>query len=628
MKLYTFLFSFVFFFASGAFSQWTTDTDLNTEVVPYSDASDIDVKSIGTSDGKTYVVFWESSPSYTLWLQVLDADGNKTLGPDGILISNNIPMSTYTSMWSLAVDSDDHLYIGVTGTANGAGLAFKIDIEGNHLWPPNGIDLGSGLLVTILPLEDGSAIVSWLSNDSKTEMQKFDQDGNQVWSNNKVVHDAWNNSPGNMFQQSDGYFTVVFHQMLTGINSYLYAQRFNADGEAQWLSPTQLSISTTHFNSYYYAAQDGDVIYYSYFGSVGNRFDSYVQRLNTDGSIPWGANGSDFNVQQTNYEMGTRIAFEEGSDYLWAICTYTNVNQSEYGEYVQKFDKEDGSRLFSETGKVIYPIGSDNVHAANLYLMNDQPMFVLKKGMDNGSSPVTLDMVYLDGNGDFLWPEQSKPMATYPANKNRISTPKPVAGQSVVVFGENKGSGVKIYAQNFVEETVSADNDIISFEITDQIAATEINTEDKSIFVLMLEGTDLSQLTPSITISENATIDPDSGTTQDFTQVFVYTVTAENGDEQEWTVTVDVNTGLNGLNGTVFQFYPNPSNGLIYFNNSSDFNLKEFLITDLSGKIIYLSPTDELQDLYQIDLSNESKGIYLVSITTSKGIYYEKLIIQ
>jgi hypothetical protein len=597
-------------------------------VVPYSDGTDIDVKSIGTSDGKTYVVFWESSPSYTLWLQVLDADGNKTLGPEGILISNTIPMSTYTSMWSLAVDIEDHLYIGVTGTANGSGLAFKVDIDGNHLWPANGINLGSGLLVTILPLDDGSAIVSWLSADSKTTMQKFDQDGNQVWSSNKVVHDAWNNSPGNMFQQSDGYFTVVFHQMLTGINSYLYAQRFNTDGEAQWLSPTQLSASTTHFNSYYYAAQDGDVIYYSYYGSVGNRFDSYVQRLNTDGSIPWGPNGSDFNVEQTNYEMGTRIAFEEGSDYVWAICTYSDANQGQYGEYIQKFDKEDGSRLFSETGKVIYPIGSDNVHAADLFLMNDKPLFVLKKGMDNGVSSVTLDMVYLDGNGDFLWPEQTKPMATYPANKSRISTPKPVAGQSVVVFGENKGSGVKIYAQNFVEETASSANDILSFEIPDQIAPTEIDTEEKSIFVLMLDGTDLSQLTPTITISENATIDPPGGSPQDFTEVVVYTVTAENGEQQEWTVTVDVNTGIASLNHFGLKLYPNPSNGILYFENNAGIAPLQIQITDLSGKIIYFSESDELQALRQIDLRNESKGVYMVSVKTANGIYNSKLILQ
>lgn len=628
MKYFTFLISFVFLFSTNVFSQWTSDTDVNTEVVPYSDGVDIDMQSIGTSDGKTYVVFWKSSPNYQLWMQVLDADGNKTLGPDGMLISNTIPMSTYTSYSSIAIDNEDHLYIGVTGTATTTGLAFKLDFEGNHLWPSDGINLGYGFLVTILPLDDGNAIVSWLPADSKTLMQKFDSNGDAVWSSNVVVNNDWNNAPANFFQQSDGYFTLVYHKMLTGINSYLYAQRFNSDGVAQWTTPTQLSTTTTKFNGFYYGTQDGDVIYFGYYGSVGNRFDSYIQRLNTDGSIPWGANGSDFNILQTNYEMDTRVAFEAGSDFIWAICTYTDVNQNNYGEYVQKFKKDDGSRLFTEFGKMVYAIGSDNVHADGLYLMNDQPLFVLKKGMDNGVSPITLDMVYLDANGDFLWPEQSKPMATYPANKKRINTVKPVSGQSVVVFGENKGFGVKLYAQNFVEQTASAENDILSFEIPDQIGVTEINNVEKTIYVLMQDGTDLSQLTPTILISENASIDPASGTTQDFTSAFIYTVTAENGDEQAWTVTVDVNTGIYNLGESQFNIYPNPGNGLFRIENNSEPEMISLKITDISGKTIYKAPTKDLKGLQQIDLSDVNKGVYIIFMETEEGISKKKLILQ
>lgn len=51
-----------FFFlalAIPAFSQWTSQTDVNT-LVASSETGD--VQSVGTSDGKTFVAFWKMCP--------------------------------------------------------------------------------------------------------------------------------------------------------------------------------------------------------------------------------------------------------------------------------------------------------------------------------------------------------------------------------------------------------------------------------------------------------------------------------------------------------------------------------------------------------------------------------------
>ena len=72
--------------------------------------------------------------------------------------------------------------------------------------------------------------------------------------------------------------------------------------------------------------------------------------------------------------------------------------------------------------------------------------------MDTGASPVTLQAVYLDENGDFVWPEHQLPIANYSASKSRIGFTKPVNGQSVATFLEQKASdsSPKMYAQNFI----------------------------------------------------------------------------------------------------------------------------------------------------------------------------------
>jgi hypothetical protein len=288
-SLTTLLLLFVFIFGHA---QWTTDTAVNTLVA---DSEGGDMKAIGTSIGETYVVFWKSvSPptNYELRLQVLDENGNQTLGNDGVLVSNTIPMSTFTVIWNIAIDTVDNLYIGVTGTGGGdPAYVFKMDSSGNPLWGANGINVGSGHIVTMLPMSNGEVIVSWYPG-GQSLMQKYSVAGVPVWTNPQPVNNGGSNTiPGDMYELSAGDFLMVFHEPLVGINSNLFAQRFDGDGNAVWGATTQLSDLATAFNRSYGGVQDGDTVYYGYFASSGVRFDSFLQRINSDGTLPWGING-------------------------------------------------------------------------------------------------------------------------------------------------------------------------------------------------------------------------------------------------------------------------------------------------------------------------------------------------
>ncbi len=447
--IFTTLCFLTFFIASA---QWTTDTDANTLVA---ESGELDVLARGTSDGQTYVVFWKNvAPpvNIELRLQILDADGNRKFGNDGMLVSDQIPMSTFTVIMNAVVDAQDNLYIGVTGTDDFSAYAFKFDVDGNPLWGANGISLGTGVPVSILPLSSGGAIVSW-RDSGPALMQKFDSNGNAVWPTTKPIGSS-NTQAANLFELSNGDFEVIFHKILSGISSNLYAQRFDANGDPLWANEIQIANGTTAFNRDYSGVQDGDVVFMGYFSATGNRFDSYLQRINPDGTLPWGINGADFDTNQTDYEMETEIAFQPGSQYVWSIATYRDGNQNERGEYVQKLDKDTGAREFTENAKVVFPIGSDKSHAGALRLRNDSPLFIIEDGDNNGVSPTTLNAVYLDGNGDFAWPEETRPVATFAAAKLRVNFTREGNGQNVAVFAEDKGNGLNIYAQNVEDETV------------------------------------------------------------------------------------------------------------------------------------------------------------------------------
>lgn len=72
----------------------------------------------------------------------------------------------------------------------------------------------------------------------------------------------------------------------------------------------------------------------------------------------------------------------------------------------------------------------------------------------------------------------------------------------------------------------------------DPVAEGEINTSNYEIAVSVPPAADLTRLVPTIEISEGATISPKSGVAQDFTEPVEYVVTAENGTERTYTVTV------------------------------------------------------------------------------------------
>ena len=99
-------------------------------------------------------------------------------------------------------------------------------------------------------------------------------------------------------------------------------------------------------------------------------------------------------------------------------------------------------------------------------------------------------------------------------------------------------------AQYMVEAVVhDADNEksILSFTIDD--VEGEIDELNKTVTVQLPQGIDVTELVPTIVVSEGATVNPASGEAQDFTNPVTYTVTAMNGTTAEYTVSVVVEGG-------------------------------------------------------------------------------------
>jgi hypothetical protein len=90
-----------------------------------------------------------------------------------------------------------------------------------------------------------------------------------------------------------------------------------------------------------------------------------------------------------------------------------------------------------------------------------------------------------------------------------------------------------------VSSGLSNEAEILSFTLAEQTAPAVINNAAATVDIEVAYGTDVTGLTPTITISNGASISPQSGVVQNFTNPVSYTVTAEDDATIKiWTVTV------------------------------------------------------------------------------------------
>ena len=104
---------------------------------------------------------------------------------------------------------------------------------------------------------------------------------------------------------------------------------------------------------------------------------------------------------------------------------------------------------------------------------------------------------------------------------------------------------------NSALKTKSSEKSITSFEFPELGSKTSqaIDNASHTITFVIPRGTDITKLTPVISTSNASTISPASGAVQNFIKPVVYTITAQDGSMQSYTVTVKIATAQ-GIGGS------------------------------------------------------------------------------
>ena len=438
------------FLPNALLAQWNTNTSINEEISSFSVA---DMETVSTTDGKTWVAFYHQNGSvYEMHAQLFDANGYKLLGPDGVLVGNQVSGSA-TFVFNVCIDQDNNLIIAYQDQRTGSSYTatvYKISQTGAQLWNPTGVVIGTGLAPYPVTLSTGEVAVTWNDEASNTlKIQKISTAGATVFTTPvSVMVGTTKTTRGQIVANSSGAFTMVYQKSGSGISTTLYAQKFTNAGVAVY-APLQICNQTTSGARYYSIVADADTTYFGYYSSTGFRFNSFVQRINPNGTIPWGINGSSFNTSTgggDSYQGTTYINQTPGSPYVWSVCTFSDPNQSLYGVYIQKFLKSTGARQFSDQGKVVYAISTNrDSQEGDLSLVDDTPMFM------SYSYNYKIKATRLDGNGNFVWPGNSVEISSTTSGagspKGRYGFADNGPNKCVGIWTETRSSVEKGYAQ-------------------------------------------------------------------------------------------------------------------------------------------------------------------------------------
>ena len=233
------------------------------------------------------------------------------------------------------------------------------------------------------------------------------------------------------------------------------------------------------------------------------------------------------------------------------------------------------------------------------------------------------------GCGGFYWLAENSYIALGSSTKSKITwdggeTWKDCYPGSTIweIGGVLKGDLIALAKSDIYKiplidlEAPSSEAEILSFVLSEQTGSATIDAANHTIHIEVATGTDVTALSPTLTISEEAMVSPASGVAQDFTDAVVYTVTAEDGETKvEWTVTVTVLVNVSNHPADQISFYPNPAREKIYLRNFETVNRIE--VFSITGESVLSMAADEIQEVIGINILKQ--GVYFIKFEDANG---------
>jgi len=244
-----------------------------------------------------------------------------------------------------------------------------------------------------------------------------------------------------------------------------------------------------------------------------------------------------------------------------------------------------------------YPINQEEIFIP----WDDEASFTWEKSYDDQGNPATYVFILEDIEGEeVLFRSEMLEENYFAATTDNFPTIAPQLYRWRVEAHDDEGKYSSSYPTEAfvdVDDFINDQNDIVSFVAEPKAAPSEIDKEAHTVDAHVIYGTDITSIEPEIEVSHNATIDPDSGEAQDFSEPVIYQVTAQNGDTQDWTVRVHIADPIDKL---AIQQYQDFHYSMIPMNQMPELNFET--------KILHKGHRDVTDVVLHVNANNEEIG--------------------
>ena len=322
--------------------------------------------------------------------------------------------------------------------------------DGDALWGRHGVQLTSGSDFNAAPkivgTSDGYIVVAWTSN-SDVVLQKLSANGVAQWGSGIVfsqtgfdylladLHAADDGSVIVSWVSNDGF----------GSNSQLWTNKVSSSGSLLWGSGNVniFNVGSLQFGNFPYFVYDGNGgAVFAWYTSIPT-LQCFAQHIRSDGSAAFPQNGVAGSGNTINVRVSPAAAYSLATDEVFMFWTEEDSNQVLNGVYGQKFNST-GELEWGADGLTIVPLGADQQIFVSTVQMGSGALVFWVDMQSYGSS--TIQATKLDDSGATVCAQF--PVSSVLADKSRLVAAIAPGSIAAVAFEDDRTGNNGIYIQN------------------------------------------------------------------------------------------------------------------------------------------------------------------------------------
>ncbi|MCW8810914.1 MAG: T9SS type A sorting domain-containing protein [Ignavibacteriaceae bacterium] len=288
-------------------------------------------------------------------------------------------------------------------------------------------------------------------------MQKLDAAGNKLYGNDPMYISSGTNEqytypipiPG-----VNGSYIIGFEGTtgsFPGLTVHLYAQKYSSAGTPQWGSSPVTVCDAGGFPFYELTniIPDGNfgVVFVWYDDrDFNNNYSTFVQRVDSSGSVLFTANGVEASSLASNQHLNCDVVIDPSTYEIYAFWIEQDNLQSMAGISGQKFSIT-GTKLWGNNGMTFKAMDSNtDLHMSALFEGGNEYVYYLEY---IGATQNNLAKAFsVDGNGNFNWTGNIVTFSSVVSSKSRLVSDVYSNGASVLAWSDGRQDNGGIYAQD------------------------------------------------------------------------------------------------------------------------------------------------------------------------------------